>query len=327
MQVTLLSKTENMFMTIWNVWNASRSNDEIFEFITLAYCSIERRKEIKDLFFRIMEEDIPIAEMVDFVFLLEDIPISLREQLVRHRIGVKVDDRVGIDHVPDLADSSFWSQSMRVLDMSEFKYFIPESIGDMTPTTETGRYKIPAAVYNRAMLDASNAYINLIEAGIPKEDARNVIPLGATHRIVWKLNLSALGHILSKRGCWILQLGLWRPIIEGIMSELAEIDKRFRVLVCPPCIKKEKFTECKFCENNNARIKGDVDKLPPCPLYLHYYEVEAAELALTTQTIWNYGDASKFTTSYQDVETLMKTMRTDYQKLWGRNVNTGELLK
>jgi len=312
MRVKLLSKTENMFEVISWVWQCSRSQGPV-----KMHVRSDEVDQMMELFFNILEEGIPIAEMIDFIFLLEDIPISLREQLVRHRIGAKVDDRVGIDHVPDLADSSFWSQSMRVLDMSNFEYFTPD-------TVKENLYTI--SIYQKAIESARHAYKTLVENGVPKEDARNVIPLGATHRIVWKLNLAALKHVLGKRGCWILQLGIWKPVIEGMVNELAKIHERFRVLISPPCLKKGKFTDCMFGENNKARMKGDVDRLPPCPLFLHYYQNYAAWYSKTENCLWQHDKKHGWHCSDKEVEDLMKQMRKSYEKFWSRNVDTGELL-
>lgn len=313
MKITLLSKTENVFKTIWKIWQASRTNDPIDKEVILT-------QEIKDLFFKLLRENVPLSEMVEFIFLLEDIPVSLREQIVRHRLGIKFDDRLGIDIVPELMDSTFWCQSMRVMDMGGFassgQYFVPESI------------KLTSAIYRykQAMKFAETVYQQLIEVGVPREDARQVIPLGATHRMVWKLSLAALKHICSKRSCWIAQLGMWKPIIQGFVNELTKIDERFHSLVTPPCILDEKFRSCQFCEHNRKRVLGEGEVMPPCPLYLHHHRAEALQ---QKNAKWIQTDVTKFWVTISRnlaEENQMEQMKKEYQKFWNRNVETGELL-
>lgn len=326
MKVTLLTQTKNMVKYLSMIWQLSRSCD-LLEDIDCRYSETKA----KEFFSRIINEDIPLTEMIDFIFVLEDIPISLREQLVRHRIGVKVGGHDYVDTVSDLPDSSFWSQSMRVMDMSNFEYFIPESIGECSPVVRLGHHKIPAAVYKEAMGDAARAYTILVAQGVPREDARNVIPLGATHRIIWKLNLSAIKHIMSKRSCWILQLGLWKPVIQGMVSELCKLNTAFRQLASPPCMKGNEFNHCLFCENNYARIEGDVDSLPPCPLFLNYYKDLAlqcsSEVFPTSKTCWYWrSDISAWECCDESRIPLMSQMLVEYEKFWNRNVDTGEML-
>lgn len=321
MKVKLLTKTENMELNIYRIWKLSRS--QVPEAALWGEVDL---LEAKEFFKRIINEAIPLAEMIDFIFLLEDIPIALREQLVRHRIGVKVAGQEFCDLVPDLADSSFWSQSMRVLDMSNFEYFTPESIKE-----GSARFKGEAAmdIYARHMFKTRVAYSQLLTAGIPREDARNVIPLGATHRIIWKLNLASIKHIMSKRGCWILQLGFWKPIIQGIIEELCKLDPSFRQLISPPCIQGNKFKACSFCVNNYSRIQGDIDPLPPCPLFLNYYRDQALDCSRkvfpesTTCWFWQ-SDADEWTCCAKNQMPQMKQMRIDYAELWQRNVDTGK---
>lgn len=325
MKVRLLTNTKKMAENLWLIWQLSRSPKPI-EALLPNYDA----KKVEKFFARIINEEIPLAEMIDFIFLLEDIPISLREQLVRHRVGVKVAGQHYVDAVFDFADSSFWSQSMRVLDMSKFateeKYFVPESIKENIPVVS--HQKVPLALYQEAMLTCGRVYATLVDAGIPREDARNVIPLGATHRIVWKLNLSALKHIVGKRSCWILQLGLWKPIIQGMIDELCRETSIFRQLASPPCMKDDVFLGCKFRENNKSRIVGDVDRLPPCSLYLHYHYEEAKKTAKPAETVWWTLDrhGREWVAKSKADEELMDQMRIEYSDFWHRNIDTGKML-
>lgn len=285
--------------TLYCIWTASREPS-----FTLspeeAFADKTYRAAAEELFDKIIYDKIPIAENLYFTFILDHVSISLREQMVRHRVGMKHGPSLGVDIVPDLTDSTWWSQSMRVLDMGSFAhtdgYHIPESIrsdGD-------AQWR-----YLKAMSDAENAYNELVEIGIPLEDARQVIPLAATHRISWTLNLAAIQHVIGKRGCWILQLGLWKPVILGIVDELCRVvSPGMRQLISPPCMKGEKYTGCHFVEDNVRRHDGR-DPLPVCTLY------EANEMQV------------KDDEAVENPPERRKMMR-EYGKLWNRDVHTGE---
>lgn len=323
-EVKLISHTQAPIQTICRAWEASRNNDLMKPIVDR-----EPTEDEVALFQQVIGSKIPVAEMVDFVFLLEGVSISLREQMVRHRIGVKVGDRIGMDIVPDLADSSWWSQSMRILDLREFategRYDVPESVRQNHKA-----YKL----YHEAVAAMQRSYSKLADLGIPLEDARNVIPLAATHRIVWKLNLASLMHIVGKRGCWILQLGLWEPVIRGMVKVLAEsIHPVFRRLIDPPCIKKDKFSGCLFCLDNERRIQGE-DEIPPCPLYLNNHAQEAIACSVAaSDPAWKIRARQRTISDVRNVEVTtsdlhrnerFSSMKDKYERLWGRDVWTGE---
>lgn len=298
-KVTLLTWTMLPLETVYSVWEASkgegelRTPQEISEQVD--------PEEIEKLFSAVIAQKIPIGEHVDFVFMLENVSVSWREQAVRHRIGTTISpERLGVDVIPDLAQSSWWSQSMRIQDMGKFastkSYRMPPSI----------EAKPDLALEYRNMMTYIEALYNLlVKEGVPMEDAREIIPLGTQHRISWKLNIGALQHIIGKRGCWILQLGLWGPIIEGMVEELAtRVHPIFRDLVCPPCVHGNDFTGCIYMEECRRRLSGD-DLLPPCPLHLTYHVLPAAP------------------TTRVKMKEQMEARAQAYRKFWGRNPYTG----
>jgi len=268
-KATLLSCTRNPVETIYTVWQASKGEEQLMLPDALALKRNQDpdfKREVDALFLQILEQRIPIAEHVGFVFMLEDVSVSFREQMVRHRIGVCASpERMGLDIVPDLAKSGFWSQSMRIQSMGEFA-----RKGQYRTADAVFQRPKAAALFEQAMASAERSYNALVEAGVPMEDARDVIPLGATHRISWSLNLAALLHIIGERSCWILQYGLWGPIIRGIVAELErKVDPLFRRVIAPPCVDKltDTFNACVYRLENQRRIDGS-DAHAPCPLYL-----------------------------------------------------------
>jgi thymidylate synthase ThyX len=288
------------------------------------------REEFDSTIELLLREEVPCAENLNFVFAIEAMPIALREQMVRHRVGHKFGDRIGADIVPDLTDSTWWSQTMRVLDMGGFfkhgNFYIPDSIAEWASVPGPGT---PYDVYMRAMKTIEDAYNQLIAAGIPKEDARMLIPLGSTHRITWGCNLKNLMHVVGKRGCWISQAGLWHELLEGMIGELADkVHPIFRTIVNPPCIKGENtWVGCPIQMVNQERITGE-DGFPPCPLYLNHYPDDAVQISMGhAMPTWHYVLETGWVSIDQLQAKQMSKSRDRFGKFWQRNVDTGEPIK
>jgi thymidylate synthase (FAD) len=305
-KVTLLTWTEYPLETVYSVWEASKTENRLRYPIEIKK-SVPAEK-VEGLFRAVIAQHIPIGEHVDMVFVMENVSISWREQAVRHRIGTTPSpERLGIDYammstIPELAQSSWWSQSMRIQNMGNFvsegNYRTPKTVSSNPLALET---------YKEVMKNIENGYNRLVQLGVPMEDARDLIPLGATHRISWKMNISALQHIVSKRGCWILQGGIWQPVIEGMISECAaKIHPIFRELVTPPCIEGNSFRGCVYMEECRRRLDYS-DALPPCPLHLNYHVSESSSLK-----------------THPPMETEMHERAKKYKYFWGRDPYTGK---
>lgn len=338
-KVTLLSATPLPLELVYSLWHASKEETPLMT--PQLVKDVVPPEEVRELFRRVIQQHIPVGESIDFVFMLEGVSVSLREQLVRHRIGVTPSpERLGTDMsladaralglqdvstVPDLAHSVWWSQSMRIQDMGKFAkneaYRFPES-----SENHPNRDQLEIA-YRQTMQNVEDTYNYLVQNGVPMEDARELIPLGATHRISWRLNISALQHIVSKRGCWILQLGIWGPVITGMIRELTEkVDPIFGELVTPPCLKGDDFTGCIYHEENARRYSGE-DKLPPCPLHVVHHFLERAPF--TEEQRSRYVELGvKVQNQDTDVPMVpeMRSRAEDYRKFWNRDPYTGRRL-
>lgn len=349
--VTLINPPKHVLETIWVLWEKSKKDDFNTTLDVEHVALVVPRKELEQLFWQVLRQHIPVAEHIHFTFMLDGISVSLREQMVRHRIGTHVGDNFGVDIVPDIATSSWWSQSMRIQDMGTFAdrkmYRIPETLdgktvglnieGEITTTADNAVAMVPAAeVYQQTMERIQDAYKALTQAGVPMEDARELIPLGAQHSISWDINLQALLHVLGKRGCWILQLGIWGPIIHGMVAELAaKVHPMFARIVAPPCIDQDdNFKSCTYRLENARRMPdpqtGETpDHHAPCPLYLCRDDEGLAKLAEevehnTTEPGW----AEAFRQGVEPKEVLiqaddlvprhreMKVRAEEYRKLW-----------
>jgi len=324
-KVTLLTFTAFPLETIYSVWQASKNDDELLT-PDQVYSKVSA-KEVQDVFHSVIKQRIPVGEHIDFTFMLEHISISWREQAVRHRIGVlpgpeSIGADIYMDIVPDLAKSSFWSQSMRIRNQGRFftdsDYRIPESIL---------RHGDPNVL--RAYVDLMEriqlTYNFLVASNIPMEDARDTMPLASQHRMSWKMNISSLQHIVGERGCFILQLGLWGPVIMGIVSELVnKVHPAFAELVCPPCIKDDCFSGCVYHEENRRRYEG-LDQHPPCPLHFRHHRIpeqmgkqEDISKAHQIDTLHKY----KVPMAYEMIDRA-----AEYAVFWQRNPWTGERLE
>lgn len=298
-KVTLVSHTADPMETLYKIWMENRDPN--------IHLSVQDVKdtvdpaEVKRIFEVLIKSDISVVQNIHFTFKIENMSIALREQLVRHRIGVNMDGRVGVDYVPDLQDDGIWIQSMRVLDMGMFysneAYEMPKEIENDPDACKA---------YKSCMDTCQATYRALCNLGIPRETARLVIPLAVQHDMFWTLNLGALCHILRKRGCWIPQLGLWKPIIVGIVHELAtKIHPVFHTLTQPPCIKDGHWGGCHFPEDIARRLDHS-DPLPPCPIACTRDQIE--KWAKNIYTVQKVND--------NDIKTY-NSMCNDFSKLWG----------
>lgn len=315
-KITLVDWPRYPIETVYYLWESARNNEPIpwggpGSIQQLCNVNEDFKKKVRTTFEKVIDSSIPIAENLNFTFLLEGVSISFREQMVRHKIGVKVGERLGVDMFPDIHDSTWWVQSMRVLDMTKFAqddlFRMPESIASH-PKPEVRE------AYIDQMHEIAATYAFLLEQGVPIEDAREVIPLGAQHRLSWTLNLSALMHVCKKRSCWIPQIGTWGPVIEGMVNELAEkVDPYFRKVVTPPCIKNENFVGCVYKLDNERRVLRE-DPLLPCPLYLCQEDNKKRPTATIKETRATFGEP-------------YKKLEDSFRKLWGRDTTTGQLIK
>lgn len=326
------------------------------------------RTRLWDTIVKLIDEDIPCTENLTFNFALENVPISLREQLVRHRIGVTIGERMGCDIVPEIAKSSWWSQTMRMLPMDHFftegRYVLPESLKDRplhaaSMTEHLGcmddAHEFPdcESLYTALLHQIEAVYNRFIEVGVPMEDARQIIPIGATHGLTWSINLKAMSHVLGKRACWVAQVNLWADLISGMVNALcAEVHPIFRKLIAPPCMKAGKYNKCPYFAINEERVQGR-DHMPPCPMWVHNETPSAIDAFLNAdqKTTWSppiqdQSDPSGETpdgphvlarwcenqdiAKWSSTEPVEQQMLTDgiakFEKLWQLNVRTGESL-
>ena len=115
-------------------------------------------------------------EHVSFSFGIDGISRVTSHQLVRHRLA------------------SFSQQSQRYVKMSPD----PEAV-IIPPTVQANPEALKA--FQEAVKTTQETYRQLVELGIPKEDARFILPHGHSTRIVLTMNARELHHFFSLRLC------------------------------------------------------------------------------------------------------------------------------
>ena len=116
-----------------------------------------------------------VIEHASFTFSIEGVSRAMTHQLVRHRIA------------------SYTQQSQRYVTYDTFeKYVTPPSIEE---NSEAKR------IFNSALKKISETYHKLLEMGIPKEDARFILPNAAKTNIIVTMNARELRHFFNLRCC------------------------------------------------------------------------------------------------------------------------------
>jgi hypothetical protein len=377
LRVQLVSWTKDPIHTLYAAWQASKTDDPLLTLDGINYLTrlwdlknhkhvpgeadpvfptdIDRAinpKELDDLFWKIIDMDIPIGRFVNMTFTFEGMHIALREQFVREKMGWE-----------------FWLQSGRIRDQSTFFddgwYHVPESIIaaqerwlreseehlkrlERDNPVMAAHHRVqtaaeledgivpqgPLDVFLGNLKSQQESYKALVtDFKVPHEDARELIGLALTHKGGASTNITGLRHTISKRSCQILQLGNWEPFVMGLIEETAtKIHPGFRTLASPPCMKGDTFMGCPYNLDNERRVSGE-DKLAPCSLWMTKVYVprkyppgairpdiggrEQDEVIASLD--WGSINSTKPSPEY-GVTTVAK-----YEKFWGRDPWSGKI--
>lgn len=114
-----------------------------------------------------------VLEHASFTFRIEEVSRVLLAQLTRHRIA------------------SFTVLSQRYVDQQDQGCVMPESIVN----------SVFNSYFEEAVTKAYELYQSMVTAGIPKEDARYILPEGTTTDLIMSMNARELGHFFRLRCC------------------------------------------------------------------------------------------------------------------------------
>lgn len=152
--------------------------------------------------------------------------------------------------------ASFTVKSRRYVDFSSLGYYVP-------PELEGG----DLALYRRYMDGLFAAYGDLLEAGVPREDARFLLPYAFHSNFYCTLNARELGHVLCE-----IRYGRGRgiPELQNLADELTEqLEEQF------PCLLPELRRPP---QDNSAAGTIPLRCSQPSPVYLSREEIGGVTL-------------------------------------------------
>ena len=112
-------------------------------------------------------------EFIDYTFQISEVTRVFTHQLVRTRTG------------------SYAQQAMRVVDARAFEVQMPDSVAAVG---------VPG-IWSQAVAHAREAYAQMVDSGMPVQDARGILPNNVETSILAKFNLRTLHDTAKLRMC------------------------------------------------------------------------------------------------------------------------------
>lgn len=168
-----------------------------------------------------------VVEHITFTFSIDGVSRVLTHQLVRHRVGV-----------------AFSQQSQRYATVRTAGYITPRTIQDTDDL---------AAQTTAHMEAGMQLYKALLDAGVPNEDARYVLPQAVATRLVMTANLRALIQMYRLDACFRSQWEM-RTLIQSCKRELRRISPRLASELKIKCFAQGYCDEAKMCEELDGRM-------------------------------------------------------------------------
>ena len=161
-------------------------------------------------------------EHASYTFAVEGVSRALTHQLVRHRLA------------------SYNQQSQRYVKFKEEPPIVRPASVDTNPEA--------AQAFDEAIEACWQAYDKLVQAGVPAEDARYVLPNACETKIVVTMNIRELMHFFSNRCCnraqWEIRELAWK------MLELVRPTAPFIFRTAGPGCMRGACPEGKMCCGN-----------------------------------------------------------------------------
>lgn len=168
-------------------------------------------------------------EHASFSFAVSGVSRALTHELVRHRIA------------------SYTQRSQRWLNETGFAYVTPPRI---SANAEAER------IFTEAMAALRRDYARLLALGIPREDARFVLPNACTSQIMVTMNARSLRNFFSLRCCTRAQWEI-RRLANEMLSLVRQVAPGLFLKAGPPCetdgICREGKLGCGRLVQNDAR--------------------------------------------------------------------------
>ena len=214
MEVKLISYTPQPIKTIYAAARTCYSAHTPQSILASLPSETEMKRLIKKV---VSHGHTSILEHVTFSFSISGLSRACSHQLVRHRIA------------------SYSQQSQRHV-KSRGNYVIPPSVRKRKKTH---------LLFESSLDDLTLKYKKLLEMGIPKEDARYVLPNAQTTNLVMSMDLRELIHAASLRLCNKSQWEI-RSLFTLIKKEIAKKERFISTLLVPKC------TLMEYCPEENS---------------------------------------------------------------------------
>ena len=182
-----------------------------------------------------------VLEHASFTFAIEGISRACSHQLVRHRMA------------------SYSQQSQRYVKASyvDVRFVTPRSISQNTKLID-GVSKPPGQVnyeYLQLMRLIGRMYEQMIDAGIPEEDARYILPNACYTNLVVTMNARELRHFFSLRCCERAQWEI-KQVAERMLALVREVAPALFEDAGPQCIKLGYCPEKRGCGRYPKKVSA-----------------------------------------------------------------------
>lgn len=210
MDVRLISISERPVETLLSIWYQTKiGNEDLSKFskdgdgvvdVNVIRDILNHPGDHPDLYDDMMRmlklimttPSMALQRHVSLSWLLKDVPVAFREQLVRHQNG-----------------HHFWVRSSRVDDLSNSDYYLPIGLDD-------NQKKELCKFYNKL----NETYHDLVHnKGFNPEDAKMIMPESRLHTLAWSCNLQSMKQVLSRRSNWFAQ-EFWIEILHKLIPQL-----------------------------------------------------------------------------------------------------------
>ncbi len=212
----LISAPDNILKTIYTACRTCYSADSPQNIFDNADDETKMLKLVKKV---MSSGHLSTIEHIQVSFAVSNISRSCSHQLVRHR------------HM------SFSQKSQRYVKENQFEYLIPQTINSNEELKEK---------FVSFMEEISKTYNDFIEAGIPAEDARAVLPNACATSMVVSTNLRELIHVANLRLCSRAQTEI-RLLIKAMCDELIAKEAWLKDYLVPKCETNGFCDEDKSC--------------------------------------------------------------------------------
>ena len=203
--VKLISKPENILKT---VYTACRTCYSAMSPVDMYENDADEEKMLKLIRNVVASGHHSTIEHIQVSFAISNVSRACTHQLVRHRL------------------MSFSQKSQRyVQEKGQFDYLIPPTIEKNPELKEK---------FISFMGEISNMYQEFVNAGIPAEDARAVLPNAAASSMVASLNLREMIHLAQLRLCTRAQYEI-RMLVKGMCEELTKQEPWLKEYLVPKC--------------------------------------------------------------------------------------------